>query len=74
MLLGRVIEKYKDKWSWGDRNARGLSSNEALPWSLELVEKYKDKWSWDDLCTTALTCLPKLTPQDIDEVMNHHFL
>ena len=63
-----LIERFEDCWSWGE-----LSANEALPWSLELIEKYKDKWSWDDLCTTALACLPKLSIQDIDEVMSHHF-
>ena len=64
-----------------------LSDNEALPWSLALIEQFKDqwdwerlsdnladKWRWNGLCDIALTCLPKLSIRDIDEVMNHHFL
>ncbi len=40
---------------------------------LTLIEKYKDKWYWNHLCDAALACLPKLSIQDIDEVMSHHF-
>lgn len=27
----------------------GLSANEALPWSIDLINKFSDKWKWDIL-------------------------
>ena len=63
-----LIEQYKDQWDWV-----GLSRNEALRWSLALIEQFKDQWKWEVLCNSAVACLPKLSMQDIDEVMNHHF-
>jgi hypothetical protein len=38
-----LIAKYKDRWEW-DRY--GLSSNESLPWSEDLIAKYEDRWDW----------------------------
>ena len=26
----------------------GLSRNEALPWSLELIERFEDRWDWGE--------------------------
>ncbi len=65
-----LIEQYKDKWRWG---MWGLSWNQALPWSLALIEQFKDQWYWWRLCNSAVACLPKLSIQNIEEVMNHHF-
>ena len=38
-----LIERYKDKWDWGEN---GLSSNESLPWGDPLIERFADKWDW----------------------------
>ena len=78
-----LIEKYKDKWDWSS-----LSANEGLPWTLELIEKFKENWTFECMLNCsginlsggknmnykALACLPKLSIQDIDEVMSYHFL
>ena len=46
------IEEYKDVlyWDSGPSCNRNLSSNQNLPWSIELIEKYQDRWSWWSLC------------------------
>ena len=67
-LNEELLERFKDKWNWHE-----LSVNEALPWSLALIEQFKDKWDWSVFCDTAVACLPKLSLQDIDEVMSYHF-
>ena len=63
------IEKYEDTWNWD-----WLSQNEALPWSLEFIERFEDKWDWFRLNQNAIDCLPKLSLEDIDEVMSYHFV
>jgi hypothetical protein len=62
------IEKYKCRWEWIN-----LARNESLPWSIELIERFKNDWYWGALNQKAIDCLPKLSLQDIDEVMSHHF-
>lgn len=56
-------------WHWEE-----LCRNEAIPWSIELIEKYKEKWDWESLSLnqSALACLPKLSEQEIDEIMMHY--
>src|SRR5690554_365683 len=44
-----LIERFKDKWYWGDNLIRGLSKSEALPWSESFIEKFEDKWDWRSL-------------------------
>lgn len=39
-----LIERYEAKWNW-----ERLSSNKALPWSLEFFERYEARWDWDTL-------------------------
>ena len=51
-------------WHWWR-----LSMNDALPWSIELIERFKGEWDWIRLNSKAVACLPKLSLQDIDEVM-----
>ena len=74
-----LIERFEDKWNWKTKEYEyefyhGLSSHEGLPWSLEFIERFKDKWEWSSLNQNAIDCLPKLSLEDIDEVMNHHCL
>jgi hypothetical protein len=41
------IERYKEVLSWHGRDhSGGLSTNEKLPWSKELLDHYKDRWEW----------------------------
>ena len=63
------IEKYEDKWDWKE-----LTESEAMPWSLEFIERFEDKWEWFRLNQNAIDCLPKLSLEDIDEVMAYHSL
>lgn len=42
-LSEKLIEKYKDNLDWGHN---GLTRNENILWSIELVEKYRNKWAW----------------------------
>ena len=79
-----LIEKFKDYWNWSK-----LSANQYLPWSLTLIEKclkskgpiyfideyYDESWRWDVLAfnPSFIACLPKLSFEDIDEVMSYHF-
>lgn len=47
------LRKYSDKLLWG-RNHKplssgGLSINDSLPWSKELVNEHIEKWSWSAL-------------------------
>ncbi len=64
-----LLEKYYDKWNWFF-----LSRNQSLPWTMDLLEHFKDNWDWKALVenTSVVTKLPKLSPQDIDEVMSYH--
>ena len=39
-----LIERFAKRWDW-----RRLSSNTALPWSIELIERYIDRWDWCNL-------------------------
>jgi len=66
-----LIERFEDKW-----DCKELSGNEVLPWSLELIERFEDKWDWEmeRLNQKAIDCLPKLSVEDIDEVMAYHSL
>ena len=52
-----------------------LSMSEFLPWSFDFIEKYRSQLNWRSIKynQSALVCLPKLSLQDIDEVMSHHF-
>ncbi|HNL81292.1 MAG TPA: hypothetical protein PKL69_13225, partial [Agitococcus sp.] len=73
-----LIERFEDKWNWKTKEYEyefyhGLSSHEGLPWSLEFIERFKDKWEWSILTQKAIDCLPKLSVEDIDEVMSYHF-
>ena len=63
-----LLEQFNNRWDWWN-----LAWNESLPWSLELLERFNNKWGAWDLNTKAAVCLPKLTSQDIDEVMSYHF-
>lgn len=54
----RLIEMFIDKWTWGgfkweDMGFRteviGLSSNTALPWSIELLLKFEKRWQWEHI-------------------------
>ena len=45
-----------------------------MPWSLEFIERFEDKWEWFRLNQNAIDCLPKLSLEDIDEVMAYHSL
>jgi hypothetical protein len=44
-----LIENLKHYLVWGDKNSVGLSGNEFLPWSIELIDKYRDFWNWSFL-------------------------
>ncbi|HNJ87171.1 MAG TPA: hypothetical protein PKU92_11355, partial [Agitococcus sp.] len=68
-----LIERFEDKWRWSGGISLDLSYNEAVPWSLELIERFKDKWDWRFFNQKATDCLPKLSLEDIDEVMSYHF-
>lgn len=39
----KLIEKFENKLNFGDY---GLTSNESIPFTPELIEKYKNKWDW----------------------------
>ena len=58
-LEGDLIERFVVRWDWciGLDNVAflspwkywyflGLSNNEALPWSLELLESFAERWDW----------------------------
>lgn len=43
--------KHINKWKLNNYlGFKGLSSNIALPWSLEFIDRYVDLWYWTDLC------------------------
>lgn len=35
-----LIERYQDQWDWGGHE-RGLSCNEAVPWTVEMVNRFR---------------------------------
>ena len=40
---------------------------------IAFIERFEDKWYWRRLNQKAIDCLPKLSLEDIDEVISHHF-
>jgi hypothetical protein len=38
-----LIDEYSDQWYW---EGRGLSGNESLDWTEELISRHKDRWNW----------------------------
>ncbi|SVB55104.1 uncharacterized protein METZ01_LOCUS207958 [marine metagenome] len=57
-----LIERYKDKWRWGEY---GLSFNKSLPWSEALIERYADKWDWLYLTSATRKVFNSWTKQEI---------
>jgi hypothetical protein len=57
------IERYKDDLIWFDdsvayANGRGLSTNQNLSWSKELLKKYADRWDWYNISSWIIgTCI-----------------
>jgi hypothetical protein len=41
-----LLVKYADKWEWG--GSSGISYNESIPWTIELIKKFEDyiKFDW----------------------------
>ncbi|KGQ64550.1 hypothetical protein IO43_05975, partial [Gallibacterium anatis 7990] len=58
--------RFEERWGW-----LGLSNNEALPWSIDLLEKFKYKWYWPDLALVQ-QIFTALSVQGIEEVMDYH--
>lgn len=52
-----------------------LSSNDSLPWSIELIERFEKHWDWGRVCLNPemQLLLPQLRRVHIVEVMEHHF-
>ena len=58
-----MIERFEARWGWVRGGihrvfSHGLSSNEALPWSLELIERYEDRWDWGEWGLSKNEALP----------------
>ncbi|MEH8047711.1 hypothetical protein P9105_07365, partial [Gallibacterium anatis] len=53
---------------------RELSSNQALPWSIELIERFKEHWVWQCLAFNEKVqqIFTALSVQGIEEVMDYH--
>ena len=39
---------------------------------IAFIERFEDKWYWRSLSQKAIDYLPKLSLEDIDEVMSYH--
>ncbi|HBA67153.1 MAG TPA: hypothetical protein DCZ48_13435, partial [Methylococcaceae bacterium] len=63
-------ERFEDRWNWD-----GLSRNEALPWSFELIERFESRLDWMSSAAVAVMYkdLPTLRPADIVTIMEYHF-
>ena len=49
-LDGDLIECFANRWEWSNNFiVCGLSDNEALPWSLELLKRFEMRWHWNTL-------------------------
>ena len=44
-----LIDEFKDRWDYGDKELLFLSIPLPWPWSIELIDKFKDKWNWESL-------------------------
>ena len=44
VLIQRYAERLLWSWDWG---FPGLSQNDSLPWSEELIERYAERWDWE---------------------------
>jgi hypothetical protein len=55
-LDGDLINRFAERWDWGfGLHKGGISCNEALLWSPELIERFENRWSWDGFsCNEAL--------------------
>ena len=42
-----LVEKLEDQWIW--KGWQSISSNEGLPWTIDLIEKFENKWDWHSL-------------------------
>ncbi|RKS93846.1 UvrD-like helicase family protein [Flavobacterium limicola] len=62
-LNDKLIEKYKDVWSW---HSLAIFNNQPL--SVESIEKFKDSWEWDTLSENkALPWSPELIEKFSDK-------